>query len=85
MSRTGYSGHSGDLDIAASGKKAPKPLRKSGERKTTLMVLIRILEDTDFSLITRICVPHQLSPRLVFCLPSTACCKLPAAPPARWA
>lgn len=68
MSHTGYSGHSGDLDISASGKKVPKPLRKSGERRTTLIVLIHILEDRDFSLITRICVLHQLSPRLVICL-----------------
>lgn len=67
MSHTGYSGHSGDLDISASGKKVPKPLRKSGER-TTLIVLIHILEDGDFSLITWICVLHQLSPRLVICL-----------------
>lgn len=48
MSHTGYSGHSGDLDISASGKKVPKPLRKSGERRTTLIVLIHILEDRDF-------------------------------------
>lgn len=68
MSHTGYSGHSGDLDIAASGKEAPKPLRKPEERKTILIVLTHILEDTDFSLITQICVLHQLSPWLVICL-----------------
>lgn len=39
----------GSLDIAASGKKAPKPLNDLGERKITLLIHF-LGSDMDFSL-----------------------------------
>lgn len=51
MTDSGHDGHLafGSLDIAASGKKVPKPLNDFGERKITLLIHF-LGSDMDFSL-----------------------------------